>query len=232
MRGEKFGAKSEKLRPDQYYLPLEDVENRARRPGAAQERAEAVIQGQSRSVPDQGSHRNRGCLPAHLPRLERIIEPASTLCPCGCGDEDRRGRQQMARRDPGAMARAGHRPPEIHLPPLLGSCRADARTGTCRAWWTTPHNFAHLARDHPARRHPSSQLPPAGEMAQRSDLTPSETARSNRNAARTMPGILEGSNRSRVADLAASPARDLFEAGLNEAASCERGPMGARSRRR
>ncbi|MCP1728885.1 hypothetical protein M2209_006759 [Bradyrhizobium elkanii] len=45
-------------------------------------------------------------------------------------------------------------------------------------------------------------------------------------------GILEASNRSRVADLAASPARDLFEAGLNEAASCERGPMGARSRRR
>lgn len=44
-------------------------------------------------------------------------------------------------------------------------------------------------------------------------------------------GILEGSNRSRVADLTASPARDLFEAGLNEAASCERGAMGARSGR-
>ena len=26
MRREKFGAKSEKLRPDQYHLPLEDVE--------------------------------------------------------------------------------------------------------------------------------------------------------------------------------------------------------------
>src|SRR5262245_43813968 len=34
-------------------------------------------------------------------------------------------------------------------------------------------------------------------------------------------GIIEGSNRSRVTDLAASPARDLFEAGLNEAASCD-----------
>jgi hypothetical protein len=32
-------------------------------------------------------------------------------------------------------------------------------------------------------------------------------------------GMLEGSNRSRVTDLAARSARDLFEAGLNEAAS-------------
>ncbi|WP_456843424.1 hypothetical protein [Bradyrhizobium sp. USDA 4486] len=47
---------------------------------AAQERTEAVIQGRSRSVTDQGSHRNRGCLPARLPRVERVIEPASTLC--------------------------------------------------------------------------------------------------------------------------------------------------------
>jgi hypothetical protein len=29
--------------------------------------------------------RNRGHLPAHLPRVERVIEPESTLCPCGCG---------------------------------------------------------------------------------------------------------------------------------------------------
>ena len=30
--------------------------------------------------------RNRGHLPSHLPRVERAIEPASTLCPCGCGE--------------------------------------------------------------------------------------------------------------------------------------------------
>jgi hypothetical protein len=33
-----------------------------------------------------------------------------------------------------------------------------------------------------------------------------------------MVGMLEGSNRSRVTDIAKSSARDLFEAGLNEAA--------------
>ncbi|MET4374749.1 septum formation topological specificity factor MinE [Bradyrhizobium sp. LB12.1] len=85
LRREKFGAKSEKLRPNQYQLPLEDVEIAQGILDAAQERAEAVIQGRSRSAPDQGSHRNRGCLPAHLPRVERIIGPASRLCPCGCG---------------------------------------------------------------------------------------------------------------------------------------------------
>src|SRR6266404_6751904 len=54
MRREKFGAKSEKLRPDQYHLPLEDVEIAQGILDAAQERAEAVIQGRSRSAPDQG----------------------------------------------------------------------------------------------------------------------------------------------------------------------------------
>ncbi|WP_245454000.1 hypothetical protein [Bradyrhizobium sp. AC87j1] len=85
LRRDRFGAKSEKLRPDQYHLPLEDVEIAQGMLDAAQERAEAVIQGRSRNAPDHNSHRNRGCLPAHLPRVKRIIEPASTLCPCGCG---------------------------------------------------------------------------------------------------------------------------------------------------
>lgn len=61
LRRDRFGAKSEKLRPDQYHLPLEDVEIAQGILDAAQERAEAVIQGRSQSDPDQGSHRNRGC---------------------------------------------------------------------------------------------------------------------------------------------------------------------------
>src|SRR5438067_1092811 len=99
LRREKFGAKSEKLRPDQYHLPLEDVEIAQGILDAAQEKAEAVIQGPSRSAPDQGSHRNRGCLPAHLPRVERIIEPASTLCPCGCGAMTKIGEDVSKRLD-------------------------------------------------------------------------------------------------------------------------------------
>src|SRR3954465_13864798 len=43
LRRDKFGAKSEKLRPDQYHLPMEDVEIAQGILDAAQERAEAVI---------------------------------------------------------------------------------------------------------------------------------------------------------------------------------------------
>jgi len=99
LRREKFGAKSEKLRPDQYHLPLEDVEIAQGILDAAQERAEKVIQGRSRNAMDQSSHRNRGCLPAHLPRVERIIEPASTLCPCGCGAMTKIGEDVSKRLD-------------------------------------------------------------------------------------------------------------------------------------
>ncbi|NYG45264.1 transposase [Bradyrhizobium sp. IAR9] len=99
LRRDKFGAKSEKLRPDQYHLPLEDVEIAQGMLDAAQKRAEAVIQGRSRSVTDQGSHRNRGCLPTHFPRVERIIEPASTLCPCGCGTMTKIGEDVSKRLD-------------------------------------------------------------------------------------------------------------------------------------
>ncbi len=99
LRREKFGAKSEKLRPDQYHLPLEDVEIAQGVLDAAQENAAAIIQGRSRGASDQARHRNRGCLPAHLPRVERIIEPASTLCPCGCGAMTKIGEDVSERLD-------------------------------------------------------------------------------------------------------------------------------------
>jgi len=47
MRREKFGAKSEKLRPDQFHLPLEDVEIAQGVLDAAQEKAAALIKGKS-----------------------------------------------------------------------------------------------------------------------------------------------------------------------------------------
>ncbi|WP_225174605.1 MULTISPECIES: IS66 family transposase zinc-finger binding domain-containing protein [unclassified Bradyrhizobium] len=99
LRREKFGAKSEKLRPDQYHLPLEDVEIAQGVLDAAQEKVAAIIQGRSRGGSDEGSHRNRDCLPSHLPRVERIIEPASTLCPCGCGAMTKIGEDVSKRLD-------------------------------------------------------------------------------------------------------------------------------------
>lgn len=136
LRREKFGAKSEKLRPDQYHLPLEDVEIAQGILDVAQERAEALIKGRSRSVPDQGSHRNRGCLPAHLPRVERIIEPASTLCPCGCVamtkiGEDVSKRLDGSRRNGGCWSRAARNTSVATVRAL--SCRRTHRNTSCPA---------------------------------------------------------------------------------------------------
>ena len=62
LRREKFGAKSEKLSPEQYNLPLEDVEIAQGVLDAAQEKAEAVINGQ-RQGKARPRNRNRGRLP-------------------------------------------------------------------------------------------------------------------------------------------------------------------------
>ncbi len=84
LRRDKFGARSEKLDPEQFNLPLEDVEVAEGVLAAAQDKARAALQGKQ-ADPDRPATRNRGHLPAHLPRVERVIEPASKLCPCGCG---------------------------------------------------------------------------------------------------------------------------------------------------
>lgn len=97
LRHEKFGAKSEKLSPDQYNLPLEDVEIAQGVLEAAQEKAAAIIKG--KAAAPGAPKRNRGQLPAHLPRVERVIEPESRLCPCGCGEMTKIGEDVSQRLD-------------------------------------------------------------------------------------------------------------------------------------
>ena len=97
LRREKFGAKSEKLSPDQFSLALEDVELAQGVLDAAQEKAAAILEGKPAGAAP--ARRNRGQLPAHLPRIERVIEPASTLCPCGCGEMTKIGEDVSERLD-------------------------------------------------------------------------------------------------------------------------------------
>ena len=98
LRREKFGPRSEKLDPEQFNLPLEDVELAQGVLEAAQEKARRALKGQGRA--EGGTpNRNRGHLPKHLPRVERIIEPQSTLCPCGCGEMARIGEDVSERLD-------------------------------------------------------------------------------------------------------------------------------------
>ena len=106
MRRERFGPRSEKLGRDQLHLPLEDVEVAQGVLDAAQEKAEAALRG-ARPEHRRPVRRNRGRLPAHLPRIERIIEPASTVCAHGCGPMARPTPRSRLRGDPGGSARTG-----------------------------------------------------------------------------------------------------------------------------
>ena len=73
-----FGRKSERLPEEQLHLGLEDLET-------------AIAEGEAKAEqrdPDLRRERtakrraNRGALPAHLPRIEVVLEPQDTACPC------------------------------------------------------------------------------------------------------------------------------------------------------
>lgn len=75
-----FGRRSEKLDPDQLNLALEDLEQAVAETEAAQEKADPAI----KRARAEKRRTVRGSLPEHLPRVEVLIEPEDTACPC-CG---------------------------------------------------------------------------------------------------------------------------------------------------
>ncbi len=89
----RFGKRSEKFDPDQLQLVLEDIEIAI---AEAQEREEDRTR---RSGRPATSRRTARAFPAHLPRVERVIEPASLACPCGCGQMVRIGEDRSSRLD-------------------------------------------------------------------------------------------------------------------------------------
>jgi transposase len=76
-----FGRRSERLDPDQLQLGLEDLEQAAAAAEVAQEAA-ARSSGASRLT--RPRRRNLGALPAHLPRVEVLVDVEDKSCPC-CG---------------------------------------------------------------------------------------------------------------------------------------------------
>lgn len=79
----RYGQRSEKLDLHQLQLVLEDNEQAAAENDAAQEaKEEAKPSGKPR--PTRPANRNRGALPAHLPRFEVVVDIDSKECPC-CG---------------------------------------------------------------------------------------------------------------------------------------------------
>src|SRR5215212_9334807 len=77
----RFGRRSERLDPDQLQLGLEDLEDLEQTAAAA----EAAVAARS-STPrtPRVRRRNLGSLPAHLPRVEVLVDVEDRSCPC-CG---------------------------------------------------------------------------------------------------------------------------------------------------
>lgn len=100
-RRTKFGPKSEKLDPAQLELALEDLETAI---AETQAQIAAVEDRIAASEPDPEKRKPREprkarALPESLPRIERVLEPDSIACPCGCGDMVRIGEDRTERLD-------------------------------------------------------------------------------------------------------------------------------------
>src|SRR3546814_8081794 len=91
-------TRTDTLFPDTTLFRSEDVEIAQGALDAVQEKAAAIIQGKSGGE-TRPRNRNRGQLPAHLPRVEQIVEPESRMCPCGCGEMARIGEDVSERLD-------------------------------------------------------------------------------------------------------------------------------------
>jgi transposase len=71
----RFGRKSEQLDADQFELALEEVE-------AALSQAELARNKASKAPSERPRKTNRGSLPAHLERIEQVVDVEDKACPC------------------------------------------------------------------------------------------------------------------------------------------------------
>lgn len=78
MQRHRFGRRAETLPEDQMLLALEDVEQTEASAAAEKESCSAA----ERSEAARQRRRNRGALPAHLPRIETIVDIEDKACPC------------------------------------------------------------------------------------------------------------------------------------------------------
>jgi transposase len=91
----RFGRRSERLDPDQLALALEELEQSVAVAEAQEEHAGAPKSGR----PVRPRKVNRGDLPAHLPRIEVVIDMEDRRCPCCAGALHRIGEDVAERLD-------------------------------------------------------------------------------------------------------------------------------------
>ncbi|GAB6841723.1 hypothetical protein HNR00_004983 [Methylorubrum rhodinum] len=94
MQRHRFGRRAESLPEDQLLLGLEEAEQ-VEAAGFAAEESEPAKQ-EARRVKRRT---NRGALPAHLPRVECLVDIDSTACPCCSGALHRIGEDVSERLD-------------------------------------------------------------------------------------------------------------------------------------
>src|SRR5436190_10102766 len=91
----RFGRKAETLPEEQMLLGLEDVEQVA----AAGEAKQDEDAPEGRAARARKRRSNRGALPAHLPRIEIVVDLEDKTCPCCRGELHRIGEDKSERLD-------------------------------------------------------------------------------------------------------------------------------------
>jgi transposase len=81
LRRLQFGKRSEALDPEQLRLGLEDLEQAAAEVECEKEKSDSAV----KTEQTRRRRAGRPSLPDHLPRVEVVIAPASTVCPCCSG---------------------------------------------------------------------------------------------------------------------------------------------------
>jgi transposase len=91
----RFGRQAESLPEGQLQLALEDAEQEVASGQAASEQKNPP----ERKARAARRRTNRGALPAHLPRIETVVDVTSTVCPCCAGMLHRIGEDVSERLD-------------------------------------------------------------------------------------------------------------------------------------
>jgi transposase len=80
----RFGRRSERLDDEQLEQSIDDLEQSLAEHQAGLDAALSPAEPEAPAPTPRPPRRNRGALPAHLPRVEVLIEPNEKACPC-CG---------------------------------------------------------------------------------------------------------------------------------------------------
>lgn len=165
------GPKSERLDPEQFRLTLDDLnEKLAKAEAELCEHTDETVEDKADAPGKTGTSgrrgkpkRNQGDLPKHLPRVEDVIEPEDTACPC-CGGEmhviDEECTEQVAGDNPDPGPDPGDAPADL----WLSGVRGRAGAGECAG----PRRLADVQHGRPPADRQVHRRP-AGDPAVRDD---------------------------------------------------------------